>query len=106
MASKQTNIVPVGDRVVVKPDAPDGEVVTASGIIIPDTVDKKKSEQGTIVAVGKGHMTDDGKVLPMSVKVGDKVLFSKYGEYSPEEVTVDDEEYFILSERGILAIIK
>ena len=103
MTSKKTNIIPIGDRVVVKPDASDGEVVTASGIIIPDTVNKEKSEQGTVIAVGKGRMTDDGKVLPMSVKVGDKILFSKYG---PDEVSVNDEEYFILSESSILAIIK
>ena len=101
--AKKTNIVPLGDRVVVKPNTPDEGVATASGIIIPDTVNKEKPEQGEVVAVGKGRMTDDGKVLPMSVKVGDKILFSKYG---PDEVSVNDEEYFILSESSILAIIK
>lgn len=103
MTSKKTNIAPLGDRVVVKPTTPDEGAITASGIIIPDTANKEKPEQGTVIAVGKGRMTDDGKVLPMSVKVGDKILFSKYG---PDEVSVDDEEYFILSESSILAIIK
>lgn len=103
MVTKKTNIIPIGDRVVVKPIIADDGVATASGIIIPDTVNKEKPEQGMIIAVGKGRMTDDGKVLPMSVQVGDKILFSKYG---PDEVTVDDEEYFILSESSILAIVK
>ncbi len=101
--AKKTNIVPLSDRVVVKPDTPDEEVATASGIIIPDTVNKEKPEQGIVIAVGKGRMTDDGKVLPMNVKVGDQILFSKYG---PDEVNVNDEEYFILSESSILAIIE
>lgn len=101
--NKKINIVPIGDKVVVKPIVADEGTATASGIIIPDTVNKEKPEQGTVIAVGKGRMTDDGKVLSMSVKVGDKVLFSKYG---PDEVTIDDEEYFILSESSILAIIK
>lgn len=101
--TKEINIIPLSDRVVVKPTALEEGVTTASGIIIPDTDNKEKPEQGTVIAVGKGRMTDDGKVLPMSVKVGDKILFSKYG---PDEVKVDDEEYFILSESSILAIIK
>ena len=101
--SKQTNIIPLADRVVVKPIVVDNGAATASGIIIPDTVNKEKPEQGIVIAVGEGRMTDDGKVLPMNVKVGDKVLFSKYG---PDEVTIDDEEYFILNESSILAIIK
>ncbi len=102
-ATKKINITPIGDRVVVKPDVVEEGGTTASGIIIPDTANKEKPEQGVVTAVGKGRMTDDGKILPMSVKVGDKVLFSKYG---PDEVNVDDEEYFILSESSILAIIK
>jgi len=102
-SSTKANIIPLGDRVLIKPDIQEEGVVTASGIIIPDTVNKEKPEKGTVLAVGDGRINDDGKVIPMSVKVGDKVIFSKYG---PDEITVDDEEYFILSESSILAIIK
>jgi len=75
---------------------------SASGIIIPDTVSKEKPEQGKVVAVGGGKY-EDGKLLPMSVKVGDKIVFSKYGY---DEVKINEEEYYILSESSILAIIK
>jgi len=102
MATKKINITPLSDRVVVQPleiiDA-----VTSSGIIIPDTVNKEKPEQGMVVAVGEGRTTDEGKIIPVKVKVGDRVIFSKYG---PEEVLIDGEEYFILGESSILAIIK
>ena len=102
MSKDTCKIKPLADRVVVKPlDGQDKK--TASGIIIPDTVNKEKPEQGTVVAVGDGRMTDEGKHISMGIKVGDAVLFSKYG---PDEVTVDGEEYYILSESNILAIIK
>jgi chaperonin GroES len=77
---------------------------SASGIIIPDTVDKEKPEQGRVMAVGEGKWDEDGeKRIPVSVKIGDVVLFSKYGF---DEVKVSDEEYYIIKEENILAIIK
>lgn len=96
-------IIPVGDRVLVKPISPEElEKKSASGIIIPDTVSKEKPEQGKVIAVGGGKY-DDGKLVPMSVKVGDRILFSKYGY---DEVKLDGEEFYILSESNILAVIK
>ena len=103
MSTKKSTIIPLGDRVLVKPIPKDEGKKTASGIIIPETVDKEKPEQGKVVAVGEGRMTDDGKIIPMRVKKGDVVIFSKYG---PDEIKVDGEEYYILSESSILAIIK
>ncbi|MCK5096217.1 MAG: co-chaperone GroES [Candidatus Pacebacteria bacterium] len=103
MATKKTNIIPIGDRVVVRPLGDEEGTATSSGIIIPDTVSKEKSEQGVVVAVGEGRTTDEGKIIPIKVKKGDRVLFSKYG---PDEVVIDNEEYFVLSESSILAIIK
>ena len=99
---KKKQIIPLGDRVLVKPHGKEG-MRTESGIIIPDTVDKEKPEIGKIVAVGSGRVNDDGITIPMKVKVGDTVLFSKYG---PDEIKVEDEEYLVLSESNILAIIK
>jgi len=97
-------INPLGDRVLVEPvSTKDSGAKTKSGIIIPDTVDKEKPEQGTIVAVGAGRIGDDGNIIPMTVKKGQKVIFSKYG---PDEVKIDDKEYYILSESNILAIIE
>lgn len=101
MSSKR-KIIPLGDRVLVKPLSAD-DTKTASGIIIPDTVAQEKPEQGKVVAVGAGRMNDDGTTVPMSVKVGDTVIFSKYG---PDEIKVDGEEYYILGESSVLAIIK
>jgi len=92
-------IKPLGDRVVVKPL----ETVEKSkgGIVIPDTA-KEKPQEGKIVAVGKGRVTDDGKVIAAEVKVNDKVL---YGKYSGTEITVDSEEYVVLHESDILGIV-
>lgn len=101
--STKHRIIPLGDKVLVKPLSGDEGKKTKSGIIIPETIDKEKPEQGKVVAVGQGRMNDEGKLLPMKVKIGDLVLFSKYG---PDEVKIDGEEYFILSEGSILAIIK
>ena len=103
MSTKKSNIIPLGDRVLVKPMQKDEGKKTASGIIIPETIDKEKPEQGKVVAVGNGRMNDEGNVIPMNVKIGDTVIFSKYG---PEEIKVDGEEYYILSEISILAVIK
>ena len=93
------NLKPLGDRVIVKPM--EAEEKTKGGIILPDTA-KEKPIEGTIVAAGPGKVSDDGKVVKMEVKVGDKVL---YGKYSGTEVIVDGEEYLIMRENDIFAII-
>jgi chaperonin GroES len=90
---------PLADRVVVKPS--DAEEKVKGGIIIPDTA-KEKPQQGEVVAVGPGKISDAGSLIKMEVKVGDKVL---YGKYSGTEVTVDDQELLIMRESDILAII-
>ena len=90
---------PLSDRVVVK--AAEAEEKTKGGIILPDTA-KEKPVEGTIVAVGTGKVADSGDLIKMTVKVGDKVL---YGKYSGTEVTIDGEEYLIMRESDIFAII-
>ena len=92
-------IKPLGDRVVVKPL--EGVEKSKGGIVIPDTA-KEKPQEGKVVAVGKGRVTDDGKVIAAEVKVNDKVL---YGKYSGTEITVDNEEYVVLHESDILGIV-
>jgi len=92
-------LTPLYDRVVIKPAPP--EEVTKGGIIIPDTA-KEKPQQGEVVAVGKGKLTEDGKLIPLQVKVRDQVLF---GKYAGTEVTIDGEEYLIMRESDIYAII-
>jgi chaperonin GroES len=89
---------PAGDRVLVRPSKSEDEK-TASGIIIPDTAKKDKPERGIIVAVGEGKRTDKGDVRPMSYKVGDEIMFSKYGF---DEVSIDEEEYYVVAESNIL----
>ncbi|GIV53589.1 MAG: 10 kDa chaperonin [Candidatus Kapaibacterium sp.] len=93
------NLTPLYDRVIVRPSEP--EEVTRGGIIIPDTA-KEKPMQGEVVAIGNGKVTEDGKVLPLSVKVGDKVL---YGKYAGTEIKIDGEDYLIMRESDIFAII-
>ena len=95
----EVNVKPLADRVLVKPA--EAEVMTKSGIIIPDTA-KEKPMQGEIIAVGQGKLTDDGKLTPLQVKVGDKVL---YGKYAGTELTFDGNEYLIMRESDIFAII-
>jgi len=105
MAKKSTKkgaIQPLGDRVLVRPDVAQDEK-SPSGIIIPDSAQKEKPERGKVVAVGEGKRNEKGDVLPMRIKVGDTVVFSKYGY---DEVLVDEEEYYIVTENNILAIIK
>ncbi len=92
-------IKPLSDRVVVKPL--ESIERTKGGIYVPDTA-KEKPQEGEIVAVGPGRTTDEGKQVKIEVKVGDKVL---YGKYSGSEVTIDEEEYLIMRESDILAII-
>jgi chaperonin GroES len=93
-------IQPLGDRVIVKPL--EQKEVKKSGIIIPDTA-KEKPQEGEVAAVGKGRTTEDGKLIPMEVKTGDKIL---YGKYSGTEVKINDEDYLIMREEDILGIIK
>ncbi|CAG1023443.1 10 kDa chaperonin 1 [Patescibacteria group bacterium] len=94
------NLTPLADRVIVK--AMEAQEKTKSGLYLPDTA-KEKPIEGTVVAVGPGKVTEDGKNIPMTVKVDDKVL---YGKYSGTEVTVDGQDYLIMRESDIFAIIK
>lgn len=92
-------IKPLGDRVMIKPlEAKD---MKKGGIIIPDTA-KERPQEGEVIEVGPGRVTDEGKQLPMEVKKGNKVL---YGKYSGTEITIDNVEYLIMRESDILAII-
>ena len=90
---------PLGDRVVIKPL--EKEEVTKSGLVLPDTA-KEKPQEGAVLAVGPGRLSDDGKRIAMEVKVGDKVVYSKY---AGTELKEDDEEYLIVRESDILAKI-
>jgi chaperonin GroES len=92
-----SKLVPLGDRVVIKPSPK--EEVSKGGIVLPDTV-KEKPQEGEIIAVGAGKLTDDGKRLPMDVKVGDIVIYSKY---AGSEFKDKDEELVIMRESDILA---
>ncbi len=93
-------IKPLGDRVVVK--ALPSEEVTKSGIVIPDTA-KEKPQQAEVIAVGPGRVMENGQRQPIDVKVGDKVLYSKY---AGNEVKIDGQEYLILRDMDILAVIE
>lgn len=95
------NIKPLGDRVIVKPLGQ--EEVTASGIVLPDTIDKEKPEQGEVIAVGPGKRLESGEIAPMSVGVGDKVVFRKY---SPDEIEIDGEDVLVISESDIVGILE
>ena len=95
------NLQPLDDRIVVK--ASEAEEMTASGLVIPDTA-KEKPQQGEVLAVGPGRRSEQsGEVIPMDVKVGDKVVYSKYGG---TEITVDGQDLLILNARDVLAILK
>ncbi|OGF18471.1 co-chaperone GroES [Candidatus Falkowbacteria bacterium RIFCSPLOWO2_12_FULL_45_10] len=94
-------IKPLNDKVVVK--ASSKEEKTRSGIVLPDTADKERPEQGEVIAVGPGKLLDNGSRAPMSVKPGDKVLFKKY---SPDEFKIEQEEFLVLSEGEIIGIIE
>ena len=96
----ELKIRPLGDRVVI--EALEAESKTKGGIIIPDTA-KEKPQEGKIVAAGKGKLDEDGKLIKMEVKVGDTVL---YGKYSGTEITIDNEQYTILREEDVLAIVE
>ena len=90
---------PLADRIVVKPAA--AEEITKGGIIVPDTA-KEKPVWGEVIAAGPGKTSDEGKIVPMEVKVGDKVL---YGKYSGTEVTLDGDEVLIMRESDVFAIM-
>lgn len=94
------NIRPLHDRIIV--ERLKEETTTASGIIIPDSA-KEKPVQGNVIAVGKGKVTEDGKVLPLDVKVGDKVLF---GKYSGTEVKIEGNEYLMMREDDVLGVVE
>ncbi|OHA00198.1 MAG: co-chaperone GroES [Candidatus Sungbacteria bacterium RIFCSPHIGHO2_02_FULL_47_11] len=95
-------IKPLGDRVVIEIEKDEKGGKTKSGIYLPETVDKERPEQGTVVAVGPGKLSDEGKRIPVTVKKGEVVLFTKYG---PNEIKVDGKEYLIAKEEDILAIL-
>lgn len=94
------NLKPLGDRLIVKPTAK--EEVTKSGIVLPDTA-KEKPQEGTIVAAGPGRLGEDGKRIEMEVKEGDKVIYAKY---AGTEIKIEGDEYLILGEKDILAVVK
>ena len=94
-------IKPLEDRVLIESISEAQK--TKSGIVLPDTADKEKPEQGKVIAVGPGRIDSKGSRIPMSVKKGDIVLFTKYG---PNEVKINNKEYLIAKEEDILAIIK
>ena len=94
------NVKPLGDRVLVQPV--EAEEVKKGGIIIPDTA-KEKPQEGKVVATGPGKRDDSGKLIPMDVKKGDRVLYSKYGG---TEITIEGQEVLILNARDVLAVLK
>jgi len=93
-------IQPLGDRLIIK--AVEAKEVKKSGIIIPETA-KEKPQEGEVMAVGKGKLTEEGKLIPMEVKTGDIVL---YGKYSGTEIKINDEEYLIMREEDVLGIVR
>ena len=96
----KVKIQPLGDRVLVKPI--EQKEIKRSGIIIPDNA-KEKPQEGLVVAAGKGKTSDEGKLLAMDVKAGDKIL---YGKYSGNEIKLDGEDYLIMHQDDILGILK
>ncbi len=95
------NLKPLNDHIFIEPVS--GEKVTKSGIVIPDTAEKEKPIQGKVVAVGPGKLNEKGERIPMTVKVGNVVLFKKYG---PDEIEVHGTKYLVGEESDILAIIE
>ena len=94
-------IKPLSDHILIEPVKE--EEKTKFGILLPDTASKERPEQGIVIAVGPGKKTEDGKIVPVSVMAGHKVLFTKYG---PNEIKIDGREYLIAREEEILAIIE
>jgi chaperonin GroES len=96
----KSELKPLGDRVVV--ESIEQAPTSAGGVILPDTA-KEKPQEGVIIAVGPGRKTDKGELIPMELKAGDKVIYSKY---SGSEIKLDGKEYLIVSEKDVLAIVK
>jgi chaperonin GroES len=94
------NIKPLSDHIFV--EALSEEKTTKGGIFIPESTEEKP-EMGKVIAVGPGKTNDEGKIIPLSVKVGDKILFTKY---SPNEIKIDDKEYLVIREDDVLAIVE
>jgi chaperonin GroES len=94
------NIRPLHDRIIV--ERLEEETMTASGIIIPDSA-KEKPQEGSVIAVGKGKVTEDGKILALDVKVGDKVLF---GKYAGTEIKIEGKEYLMMREDDVLGVVE
>ena len=94
------NIRPLHDRIIV--ERLEEETKTAGGLIIPDTA-KEKPQQGKVIAVGKGKKTEDGKVLPLDVKVGDKILFVKY---AGTEIKIEGQEFLMMREDDVLGVVE
>ena len=90
---------PLHDHIIIKPI----EEKTLSGIVLPETVDREKPEKGEVLAIGPGKLLENGQRAPMSVNVGDKIIFKKY---SPDEIKVDGEDYFVISEGDVIGIIQ
>ena len=95
-----TNVRPLHDRILIK-RVEEGETVKG-GIIIPDTA-KEKSQEGEVIAVGDGKRTKDGKIIPIDVRVGDRILF---GKYSGTDIRIDDVDYVIVREEEVLAVLE
>lgn len=94
----KVNLKPLGGNIIVKPVTEK----SVAGIVLPDTVDREKPQKGEVIALGTGKITTDGKKLDFNVKVGDIILFKKY---SPDEIDVDGEDYLIMDEDAVLAIL-
>lgn len=101
-AKSKFNIIPLGERVLIKPLS-DEEIGKKSpaGIIIPETVDRERADRGRVIAVGSGKRDESGKLVPLEVKVGDIVIF-QWGD----KVEIENEEYYVVGESGVLAIVK
>lgn len=100
MASKNGHFRPLQDRILVRRIAEENK--TSGGIIIPDTA-KEKPQEGEVIAIGKGKVTEEGKVLPLDVKKGDRILF---GKYSGSEVTINGVEHLIMREEDVLGVVE
>ncbi|MFA5742874.1 MAG: co-chaperone GroES [Candidatus Paceibacterota bacterium] len=94
-------IKPLSDHIVIEPLR--GEEKSKGGILLPQSVEKEKPEQGKVIAAGPGKISSSGNLIPMEVKIGDKVIFTKYG---PNEIKIDNKEYLIAAQDDILAIIE
>lgn len=94
-------LIPLSNRIIVRPLKQEEQ--TKSGIFLPGNAEKERPEQGEVIAIGPGKLLENGTRSPLEVKVGDHVVFKKYG---PDEVTLDDEELLVLDDTDVLAIIK